>query len=97
MSFLWIFFGGHAFSEFFFFFFFFWGGGGSSIILSNFLGFAHFFGNLFISIKIRVAYTYALRFNFVFDHPLWLVSVKFWKLDHDDVVWIANQMESKPS
>ena len=31
---------------------------GSSIILSNFLGFAHFLENLFISIKIRVAYTY---------------------------------------
>ena len=27
---------------------------GSSIILSNFLGFAHFLGNLFISIKIRI-------------------------------------------
>ena len=53
MSFLWIFFGGHAFSELFFF--------GSSIILSNFLGFAHFLGNLFISIKIRVAYTYVLQ------------------------------------
>ena len=34
---------------------------GSSIILSNFLGFAHFSGNLFISIKIRVAYTYVLK------------------------------------
>ena len=34
---------------------------GSSIILSNFLGFAHFLGNLFISIKIRVAYTYVLQ------------------------------------
>ena len=44
---------GHAFSELFF-----WG---SSIILSNFLGFAHFLGNLFISIKIRVAYTYVLQ------------------------------------
>ena len=53
MSFLWIFFWGHAFSELFFF--------GSSIILSNFLGFAHFLGNLFISIKIRVAYTYVLQ------------------------------------
>ena len=31
---------------------------GSSIILSNFLGFAHFLGNLFISLNIRVAYTY---------------------------------------
>ena len=50
MSFLWIFFLGNAFSELFF---------GSSIILSNLLGFAHFLGNLFISIKIRVAYTYA--------------------------------------
>ena len=29
--------------------------------LSNFLGFAHFLGNLFISIKIRVAYTYVLQ------------------------------------
>ena len=27
----------------------------------NFLGFAHFFGNLFIYIKIRVAYTYVLQ------------------------------------
>ena len=53
MSFLWIFFWVHAFSELFFL--------GSSIILSNFLGFAHFFGNLFISIKIRVAYTYVLQ------------------------------------
>ena len=26
-----------------------------------FLGFAHFLGNLFISIKIRVAYTYVLQ------------------------------------
>ena len=34
---------------------------GSSIILSNFLGFAHFLGNLFISIKIRVTYTYVLQ------------------------------------
>ena len=34
---------------------------GSSIILSNFLGFAHFLGNLFISIKIRVANTYVLQ------------------------------------
>ena len=34
---------------------------GSSIILINFLGFAHFLGNLFISIKIRVAYTYVLQ------------------------------------
>ena len=34
---------------------------GSSIILSNVLGFAHFLGNLFISIKIRVAYTYVLQ------------------------------------
>ena len=59
MSFLSIFFGGHAFSDFFFFFFF-WGGG-SSIMLSNFLGFAHFSRNLLISIKIRVAYTYVLQ------------------------------------
>ena len=34
---------------------------GSSIILSNFLGFAHFLGNLFISIKIRVACIYFLQ------------------------------------
>ena len=34
---------------------------GSSIILSNFLGFAHFLGNLFISIKMRVAYIYVLQ------------------------------------
>ena len=38
---------GHAFSELFF-----WG---SCIILSIFLGFAHFLGNLFISIKIRIS------------------------------------------
>ena len=38
-------------------YFFFW----SSIILSNVLGFAHFLGNLFISIKLRVAYTYVLH------------------------------------
>ena len=37
---------GHAFSELVF--------TGSSIIRSNFLGFAHFLGNLFISIKIRI-------------------------------------------
>ena len=46
MSFLWIFFGVMPFMNYFL---------GSSIILSNFLGFAHFLGNLFISIKIRVA------------------------------------------
>ena len=34
---------------------------GSSIILSNFLGFPHFLGNLFISIKMRVAYIYVLH------------------------------------
>ena len=64
MSFLSIFFGGHAFSDFFFFFFFFFflgGGRGSSIMLTNFLGFAHFSRNLLISIKIRVAYTYVLQ------------------------------------
>ena len=80
MSFLWIFFWGHAFSELFF-----WG---SSIILSIFLGFAHFLGNLFISIKIRVAYTYVLQ-----GHKIQFCMaglVKFWKLDHDDVVWIAS-------
>ena len=53
MSFLWIFFWGHAFSELIFL--------GSSIILSNFLGFAHFLESLFISIKIRVAYTDVLQ------------------------------------
>ena len=40
-----IFFLDHAFSELFL---------GLFIILSNFLGFAHFSGNLFISIKIRM-------------------------------------------
>ena len=63
---------------------------GSSIILSNFLGFAHFLRNLFISIKIRVAYIYVLqglKIQFCLRPCL---------MDHD-VVWIANQMESKPS
>ena len=31
---------------------------GSSIILSNFLGFAHFLGNLFISIKITMNFSF---------------------------------------
>ena len=51
MSFLWIFFfgggGGGGVMPFLNYFL------GSSIILSNFLGFAHFLGNLFISIKIE--------------------------------------------